>query len=399
LAAALWGLALDEAHQQLKRLVHVGVLTRHEAGHHTMDVEVRAALERTAATVLLPGCRRARSRVVSYYTDQAIAADLVLDPGRWRWHPPAVEQIRHTRSRVAGLEEAQAWLDDELDNLVAVVELAHHTCHHQQVILIVEAISSSEGVAHRPAALRRILELGLASAEGSGDEGAQAVMHQAMAAHHLRRDDTEQALACAQYALALWASAAPRRRRPYHERGLVHLYLLLAQAHDQADDVLSAARYTDLAKSVNATYDHPRDTALVSYHQARALHTDERFQDAASLLRSALRPLAQAGEQVWVARVHRALCEVGMDLEQYTAAREYGQAALDELSPQVAPLVCAHVHESLAWVAHKLGESARVRDHFEQARAYSACAAPGYARQMMAARDELAPAPGGHLWP
>ncbi|GAA1095590.1 hypothetical protein [Nocardiopsis metallicus] len=398
LAAALWDLPLGEAHQRLERLVHLGVLTRHADGHHTMAIEVRAALERTGATVLLPGCRRARSRVVAYYTDQAIAADLVLDPGRWRWHPPAVEQIRRTRARVATLEETQAWLDDELNNLLAVVELAHHTSHHQQVILIAEAISSNEGVAHRPAALRMILELGVASAESSGDEGAQAVMHQAMAAHHLRRDDAEQALACAHYALALWASAEPRRRRPYHERGLVHLYLLLAQAHDQADDVLSAARYTDLAKSVHATYDHQRDAALVSYHQAGALYNDERFKDARALLNSTLEMLAPE-EPVWQARVHQALCEVLMELEQYKAAREHGQAALDALSPQVAPLVCASVHESLAWVAHKLGESARVRDHFEQARVYSASVAPAYARQMMAARDELAPIPGGHLWP
>ncbi|WP_159942523.1 MULTISPECIES: tetratricopeptide repeat protein [unclassified Nocardiopsis] len=388
LAAALWQLPLQEAQERLDRLAQLDVLTTHDDGRYTMDGEMRAALERTGATVLLPGYRRARSRVVAYYTEHAIAADLAVDPGRWRWHPPVVEQVRlSTGGRFASRAQALAWFAGEAANLYAVADLAHRTAHHQQTVLIAEAVGAWDEL-QRPRGTRGIIELGLASAESLDDDGSQAVMHHAMASWDLARGEDDTALACANYALALWSRQETRRAHPYHERGLAHLYLALSQAYDQAHHLFMAARYAELALQVSDELNR-RDTALARYRQALALAANEHLHEAVALLNSALPPLVEADEQVWAARVHRALCEALMDLGKYEAAREHGQTALGLLRQEEAPIVCGQVHESLAWLAHGQGDFDRARDHFEQAWACYAPVDPPRALQMLSASREF----------
>ncbi|WP_285729313.1 tetratricopeptide repeat protein [Nocardiopsis sp. ATB16-24] len=389
LAAALWELPLPEAQHRLKRLVQSELLICHDDERHTMATAVRAALERTGATVLLPGCRHARRRMVAHYTEHAIAADLVLDPGRWRWHPPMAEQVRLTMcDRFTSPAQALRWFRNEQDNLLAVVELAHRTSHHQQVVLMAEAVNTWDE-RQRPRGIRRLFELGLASAEAVDDGGAQAVMHHAMASQHLRRGEHESALASANYALALWSSEDPRRSHPYHGRGLAHFHLLLSQAYEQVNDLLMAARYADLAVRISEAPGHPRDRALARYRQALALSVDERWAEAAALLRSALPPLIKGGERVWTALVHRTLCEVLMDLGQYEAAHQHGHTALDLASQEEVPVVRGQVHESLAWLAHKQDDLDQARDHFEWAWASYTPVDPQRAVRMLSSSREF----------
>ncbi|WP_019608896.1 hypothetical protein [Nocardiopsis sp. CNS-639] len=395
LAAAVWALPVPETRARLDRLVHSGVLTHHDDGRHTMPVQVRAGLERTASTVLLPGCRRARARVVSHYAEHAIAADLVLDPGRWRWHPPAAEQVRlATQSRFPSLAQAQAWFEGELANLRAVTDLAHRTSHHQQAVLIAETLSAWDEL-HHPRGTRTIIDLGLASAESLGDSGAQAAMHQAQASWFLRRGEHSEARSLAHYAFALWASDEPRRAHPYHGRGLAHLYLLLGEIYSQGfAPLFLAVRYADLALAVSERLDDRRDIALARYRHALALSVNEHWSEAAALLRSALPALIEGGEQLWTARVHRQLCEVLLNLGHYEAAHEHGHAALALAPQEQAPLVCGQAHESLAWVAHQQGRLGQAREHFERARSCYTPLDPARAEHMRAAsRERLHPSP------
>ncbi|MEV6818475.1 hypothetical protein AB0M72_06940 [Nocardiopsis dassonvillei] len=386
LAAAVWGLPLPEAQARLDRLVQSGVLTRHADGRHTMPVEVRAALERTASTVLLPGCRHARARVVTYYAEHTIAADLALDPGRWRWHPPAVEQVRlsmHDQS--PSLAQAQSWFEGELANLRAVADLAHRASHHQQAVLIAEALNAWDEL-HHPRGTRAIIDLGLASAESLGDSGAQAVMHHAQASWFLRRGEHSEAQPLAHYAFALWAGEESRRAHPYHGRGLVHLYLLLGEIYSQdSAPLFLAVRYADLALEVSERLGHRRDIALARYRHALALSANEHWSEAAAMLRSALPPLVEGGEQLWAARVHRQLCEVLLDLGHYEAAHEHGHAALAAAPQDEAPLLCGQAHESLAWVADHRGDLAQAREHFERARSCYTPLDPARGQQMLTA--------------
>ncbi|NKY96754.1 tetratricopeptide repeat protein [Nocardiopsis alborubida] len=368
LAAAVWSLPVPETRARLDRLVHSGVLTRHDDGHHTMAIEVRAALERTASTVLLPGCRRARARVVSHYAEHAIAADLALDPGRWRWHPPMVEQVRlTTRDQLSSRAQAHAWFHDELDNLREVAGMAHRTSHHQQAVLIAEAIGVWDEL-QRPSGTRGIIDLGLASAESLGDDGAHALMHHAIALWHLRRREHDLALASINYALALWMSSEqPRRSHHYHKRGLTHFYLAVSYAYGQASHHLMAAHYAQLALHSGEELGWRRDIAVARYRQALPLYIDEHWTQTAALLQSALPPLVENNEELMAAWVHRDLCEVLMDLGRYDSAHEHGQAALALAPQEQAPLLCGQVHESLAWVARKQGDHDLARDHFERA--------------------------------
>ncbi|MFD6096188.1 tetratricopeptide repeat protein, partial [Nocardiopsis flavescens] len=135
-AAAMVGLQVEDAEEVLEELAAAHLITTPAEGRWAMHDLVAAharTLTQTATRTLQHGDdlepadarQQALERVLAFYTHMADAADHHLRalPGDT---PPEV---------FSGREQALAWLDTEIGNLLACVHTAHHTAMHLPSIL------------------------------------------------------------------------------------------------------------------------------------------------------------------------------------------------------------------------------------------------------------------------
>ena len=166
LAAALWDTSTDEAHRTLRELVDAALLVHLGQGRYTVHDQVRAPLTNRLTPTL-------RTRVVDqladFYRVRVAAVDLVLNPWRWRADTQGVELARAAQQRgpwFASRDHALAWMDAELDNLLAVSRMFHQH-GRPEVWMLVDHIGTY--VVLRKPAVRGLYEWGVESARTTGD--------------------------------------------------------------------------------------------------------------------------------------------------------------------------------------------------------------------------------------
>jgi tetratricopeptide (TPR) repeat protein len=150
--------------------------------HAREQAQIEPARERTAAA----------ARAVGWYLLQAVAADLVIIPGRWRLNP-MYEQARASPPGYDGPLEALRWMESELPGLLAAVRTAHDEGLYEQAWQLCEAMWGLFAYRKYFGHWIDAHVLGLASAHACGDLRAEARMRVQLGHAYLNLGRQEQA--------------------------------------------------------------------------------------------------------------------------------------------------------------------------------------------------------------
>jgi tetratricopeptide (TPR) repeat protein len=189
LAAATAGTGLGEATGLLDDLTGASLLQ--ETGERRfqfhdlvrLHARDRAQADERAAAI---------TRVVGWHLTRAVAADIVINPGRWRLNP-MYEQARGSPAAFGGRPDALRWLESELPGLMAAVEAAHTEGLYEEAWQLCEAMWSLFVYRKYFRYWIDAHHLGLASARGCGDRRAEARMRIQLGLAYLNLSRQEQA--------------------------------------------------------------------------------------------------------------------------------------------------------------------------------------------------------------
>jgi tetratricopeptide (TPR) repeat protein len=222
-AASLAGLAPRHAREVLAALTRAHLLAEHVPGRFAMHDLVRAYAAEQASTVDSDTARRdALCRVLDHYLHTALAADMLLRPGRES--PPLTPPPRPgTRAEdLAGYAQALAWFEAERPVLLAAIAeaaAAGLATHAWQISRALENFALIRGYWHDYARAQRTA---LSAAGQAGDVTGQAYAHRELALALLARGDgpLEEARTHALRALDLYAQLSDHTGQARAHRGL-----------------------------------------------------------------------------------------------------------------------------------------------------------------------------------
>jgi tetratricopeptide (TPR) repeat protein len=313
--------------------------------------------------------RAAAARAITWYLEQAVAADLVVIPGRWRLNP-MFELARARPPAHAGPAAALAWLESEQDCLCAAVTAAYD---HGLFALSWQLCEALWGLFANRNYFRPWIQAhqtGIAAAQDDGNRRAEARMRMqlGLAFRHLHQltDAREQ------YALALALDRGEGHRigeaTALEQLGLTDL------AEGRPD---SAIETFSRAESIFQEIDVPRGAAMMTCHIGEAHRDAGRYSEAIQHLTQARGMFAALPDRYNEAR---AAGELG---RAYVLAGDLGEAtglltfALEAMTALDSPYEQARIRVALADVAARRGDADDARHHRELALAvYDALGAP-----------------------
>jgi tetratricopeptide (TPR) repeat protein len=299
------------------------------------------------------------ARAVDWYLESAVAADLVIIPGRWQLSG-LFSQARQRPPAFPSPAEALAWLEAELPGLLAAVQAAHDAGLHEHVWQLCEALWGlflyRRHFRHWIAAH----ETGIASAQACGDLRAQARMRDQLGFAYLtlRRYDVAeeqftQAVSLAQQAGHRLGEAAP----------LEHVGLTLLATH-RPDEALP---YFIQAQSTYEELGRRRGVALMTRRIGEAHRDSGRYQESIATLDQARREFAALPDAYNEARATTDLAEAHIQAGQSADAVALLTEALATITRLGARDKQAGIHVLLADAAERQDDAARARDHLAQA--------------------------------
>jgi tetratricopeptide (TPR) repeat protein len=381
LAAATAGLTRGQATGLLDELASASLLEETAEGrfrfHDLVKLHARERAEGETTTEVT----NAIARAVSWYLAQAVAADVVIIPGRWRLNP-MYEHKRAAQSAFAGPQEALQWLESELAGLIAAVRQAHDHSLHQLTWQLCEALWGLFSYHKYFRYWIQVHLLGIASARACGDPAAEARMRvqlglaylnlgrqelareefvsalrldrgaghrigEATALENIGLADLslgrpEQALDSFRHARAIFQEARAARGVMGMTRHIGEAYRD-AGRHELAVDQLLIAR--GMAAALPDPYNEARSLTSLGQTHLKAGRPDE----AVGVLREALTIMVQLGGRYEQARIHVTLAEALQSLNRHGQAREQLTAALAIYSAIDAPEAGA--------ISRRIGES------------------------------------------
>lgn len=327
--------------------------------HAREQAEVEPPDERAAAI----------GRAIGWYLAQAVAADVLIIPGRWHLNP-MYEQARAAPPAFGGRPGALRWAESELPGLVAAVREAHDEGLHEQAWQLCEALWGL--FTHRKYFGYWIQAhlLGVASAQACGDPRAEARMRVQLGLAYLNLARPDRGRAEFVRALALDGQAGHRigaatalenlgladlsLGRPQEAigsfiqareifsaigvpRGVMGMTRHIGEAHRDAGRHEQAVRHLLDARRMAADLPDPYNEArsLTSLGQAYLLAAQPSL--AAPVLREALGLMIGLGASYEQARIHAALADALLRLGQPGPAREHLADALGIYSGIDAP--------------------------------------------------------------
>jgi tetratricopeptide (TPR) repeat protein len=351
----------DDEHGQglLDVLADASLLTEGPEGrYHLHDLARLHAGEQAAAS---PANERdtAISRSVAWYLREAVAADLVVLPGRWRLGP-LYRQPNAAASAPATTAQALDWLESRLPGLLAAVRAAHDAGLHPQAWQLCEALWGVLMFRKHYVTWLASHEVGLRSAQACADANAEAQMRIQLGAAHLSLSRLDTAAPHFSRALGLFRTAG-------------HL-LGEASALDQLGIVhLRSARYSEAishfkqALDIHLSIGRPRGIALMNLSIGQALSAGGHPDEAIGHLQMAEGQFAAIAENYHRARALAALGGALIENSQAQRAAAPLREALALTEEIGSSYERAHVHVRLADLGEVLGEPKRAREHLEQA--------------------------------
>ncbi|MFL1427505.1 MULTISPECIES: hypothetical protein [unclassified Nocardiopsis] len=274
LAAALWSVPFAQAAAVLGTLTVARIVTDLGDHRYTLPGPVRVALG-----LRLTGTDRAEAidRAARFHRLRVAAADLALNTWRWRADGQGLEeaaQAQQTEERTwfPTKGAAMAWLDDELDNLVALAGLL---AEDERVELWCIAEHIATYVNHRKpwAAATVLYHHGMGAALACGDQVAIALMHQRAAVITTDPDDQRAHL----------EAALDTYRAADHPEGVCSAEQSLADHLSQTGDLDGAEELYCASLAGHLAIGRGRGAALTlrkrAENRARMDHIDEAAAD------------------------------------------------------------------------------------------------------------------------
>ena len=256
----------------LDALADASLLTEMPDGRYRMHDLIRLhAREQSGSGP--PGERHSViTRSVVWYLREAVAADLVVLPGRWRLGP-LYEWLAGTRPAYAGPAEASKWLESNLPGLLAAVRAAHDAGLHEQAWQLCEALWGVLLFGKHYAAWLASHEIGLLSSRACADQCAEAQMRIQFGAAHRSLGDLGTASEHFSRALELFREAGHRlgEASALDQLGVVRLR---QGCYDRA-----LSDFTE-ALAIHQSIGRPRGIALMNLNIGQTLAASGRHDEA-----------------------------------------------------------------------------------------------------------------------
>jgi DNA-binding SARP family transcriptional activator/Tfp pilus assembly protein PilF/DNA-binding XRE family transcriptional regulator len=318
-AAALTGEPVAEVESTLRSLVQDNLVQRAQSGHYRFHDLLRAyAGRRLAATEDLASRAAALGRLSEWYLAGAAAAMRLLYPSMVRL-PTDVDDRPMWFDDV---DSALAWLNDEADNLIALIETLADAPHPHRAWQLADQLRGYFFV-HRDA-VRWLTssQIGLDAALRAGDRRAEAAMHQTLGQAHWSAGRHQLALETYQRGITAAAESGWTVGHAYllHNVGLIHAEMgRVTEAKDLYQQALACCAGDEFTHVRAVTLN---DLGALCNEQGQLPQAVDYFTSALQLNHSsARRPSAMAN--------HSNLGMVLRQLEDFEAARVHLETALD----------------------------------------------------------------------
>jgi tetratricopeptide (TPR) repeat protein len=297
-------------------------------------------------------------RMVEWYLDTTVAADLVLRPTRHRIGERYRDPPDPT-ARFRNRPEAYRWLELERTNLVQAVEAANQYGLDQLVWEFCEALWSFYLHARPYNDWLAIHVMGIAAAQRCHHLTAEARLHTQLGAAFtsLRR-----------YSESIQENHAALRlaEQANNESLRADALLELASAEQAMNHFDTALEYLRQVKQIREVIGTPRAVALCRRRMGEVLADLERYEEAVIELKAAAEAMA-ALDVVQRARALTSLGSAYLRWDRPTEARVALDAALALTDELGAPYYRAAVLAGLGDVAEHMGDLSLARQHRGQA--------------------------------
>jgi tetratricopeptide (TPR) repeat protein len=384
LAAAAAGIGLQEATGLLDALTEASLVEETSEERFQFHDLVRLHASEQARTEPRQELTTAAARAIGWYLIQAVAADLVIIPGRWRLNP-MYEQARASPPAYNGPPEALRWMEFRLSGLLAAVRTAHDEGLHEQAWQLCEAMW---GLFAYRKYFRHWIDahlLGLASARTRGDLRAEARMRVQLGYAYLNLGRPDQAREEFVQALEL---AREDGHRIGEATALEHVGLA-DLSRGRTDEAIGA--FTE-ARGIFQQIDIPRGVLGLTRHIGEAHRDAGRHEQAVRHLLEARRLSAALPDHYNEARCLTSLGAAYLKAGEPAAAERYLDEALGIMVSLGGRYEQARIRTSLAEAELRLGRVGRARDHLARALAVYADIDAPEAGEIRHRLSELGPA-------
>jgi tetratricopeptide (TPR) repeat protein len=368
----------------LEALSGASLLQETEEARFRFHDLVRLHAREQADTEPLGERRAVMTRCVDWYLRSAVAADIVVIPGRWRLNP-MYEQARNSPPAYGGPAEALDWLESELPGLRAAVQAAHDEGLHDQAWQLCEALW---GLFLYRMYFRPWIEthaVGIAAARACGNRRAEARMRDQLGYAYLSLSRFAEAQEQLTQALEM-------DQQEGHRVGEATALEHLGQADlglSRPDEAIP--RFTR-ARDIHRQIGRPRGIALMTCRIGEAHRDAGRHQEAIRHLMEARRLFAALPDRFNETRALTSLAQAYLGAGQPGDAIALLDEALATMRSLGSDYEQARIHASLADAAERLGLPGKARGHLEQALViYGEVGAPE-AEEMRRRLGELGPA-------
>lgn len=359
LAGAAAGGGLDEVSGLLDALTEASLLEETGEGRFRFHDLVRLHAREQARTGTQQERMAALTRAIGWYLARAVAADIVIIPGRWRLNP-MYEQVRAMPPGYDGPPRALQWMEAELPGLLAAVRTAHDEGLNEEAWQLCEAMW---GLFAYRKYFRHWLDahaLGLASARACGDARAEARMRVQLGFAFLNLGRHDQAHGEFTQALTL---ARQEGHRIGEATALEHLGLTdLSLGRTDA----AIAAFTE-AQEVFQDIGVRRGVLGVTRHIGEAHRDAGRHEQAVEHLLEACRLSAELPDHYNEARCLTSLGQAYLKAAQPDAAARSLAQALDIMISLGGSYEQARIRTWLAEALLQLGQADQARDHLARA--------------------------------
>jgi tetratricopeptide (TPR) repeat protein len=383
-AAAVAAIETDEAAELLDELAGASLVEEvAESRYRFHDLLRLHAHGKAEAT---PEREAASVRIAEWYLDAAVAADLVVIPGRWHVGP-RYERARAAPPAFPTVVAALDWLEAELPNIRAVLAMADRIGLHSIAWQLCEALWGLFVFRRHYVDWFATHETGLRAARACGEPKAEARMLIALCQAHADLHDFENVTALAGEAFAVARNAG-------HHLGEAAALEMMGIAATRLHRAEEGIRHFAAARALHERLGRVRGVAMMTRHigEAHAAMGDHRsavrtLTEAAELFAALPDPYNQMRSLTTLGRVHidagRTEAAIGV-LDRALVVAERIGAWHEE----------GTIRQALADVLVATGDTAAARTHLTRAlRRFTELAVPE-ADETRRRLEALPPEPG-----